>query len=62
MTYYRYHANGLPGYDSLNTIEKIIIDNPQTGAWKAVVVTKALPMSGNQLFSLVITSGGTVSY
>jgi len=52
----------LRGYDTINTVEKIIIPNPVTGTWKAVVVAKALPASGNQLFSLVITSAGTVSY
>jgi hypothetical protein len=44
----------------LNNNERIIISNPQTGSWQVIIKTAALPVSGNQLFSLLVTCGGKV--
>jgi hypothetical protein len=54
--------NLLSGPDTVNTVEKIKIANPTVGRWKISVSANALPVQGRQLFSLVITSNGTVSY
>jgi hypothetical protein len=48
--------------DTVNNLERIVIKSPATGAWKVNVHAKALPVTGNQLFALVITSRGQVSY
>jgi len=47
--------------DCVNNNERISISNPETGAWLVSISTAALPYSGSQAFSLVITSIGSVT-
>jgi hypothetical protein len=56
----RFYPNGKTSADRVNTVEKVSVSNPQTGNWQLVISTNALPKTGNQLFSLVITSAGKV--
>ena len=48
--------------DRVNNNEKLLITNPQTGVWQVTVKANALPYgSGQQYFSIVITSQGGVT-
>ena len=49
------------GPDKINNNEQIFVGNPRAGQWTVTVSTKALPYSGQQHFSIVITSNGEVS-
>ena len=54
-----YYSNNGNGLDSVNNNEKVIIDGPNVGIWSIIVKAKVLPY-GSQLFSIVITSSGSV--
>lgn len=56
----KYFSNNLSGLDSINNNEKVIVMNPDVGTWSIIIKTKALPY-GSQLFSLSITSSGSVT-
>lgn len=53
-----YYGNGGKGYDVINVNEQIYIPKPVVGLWKVKVFANALPKSGYQTFSIVITCGG----
>jgi len=56
----KYYSNNGQCLDNVNNNEKIVVENPEAGVWSIVIKTKSLPY-GSQLFSLVVTSGGTVT-
>ena len=47
--------------DSKNNVEQITVLTPIQGMWMIAVSAKALPYSGSQKFSIVVTSLGTVT-
>ena len=53
------YSNNGDGLDDVNNNERIVVVNPETGLWSIIVTTKSLPY-GSQLFSISITSGGSV--
>eukprot|EP00981_Chlorochromonas_danica_P002933 scaffold600_cov193-Ochromonas_danica.AAC.9 len=57
-----YYPNNKVSKDSVNTLERVSVENPGSGVWKVNVHCNTLPFAGNQLFSIVITSMGAVSY
>lgn len=57
----KYGGNGERDGDEVNVNEQVYVQSPPKGAWKVTVKADALPVSGKQKFSLVITSGGTCS-
>ena len=56
----KYYSNNGQCLDNVNNNEKIVVENPEAGVWSIVIKTKSLPY-GSQLFSLVVTSGGTIT-
>ncbi len=42
--------------DSVNTNEQVNVESPESGNWQIFVISNALPYSGYQKFSIVITS------
>jgi hypothetical protein len=44
--------------DDVNNNERIVIQNPVKGKYKAIVKAKALPVGGHQRFAFVLTYGG----
>jgi hypothetical protein len=44
----------------VNNNEQVYIAKPTAGIWTVKVASQALPYSGTQLFSIVITSAGPV--
>lgn len=56
----KYYGNNRNGFDTLNNNEQITVDNPTIGTWKVSVLSKSLPVTGSQKYSLVITSRGMV--
>ena len=55
----KYYSNNGQCLDNVNNNEKIVVENPEAGVWSIVIKTKSLPY-GSQLFSISITSGGSV--
>ena len=56
------YPNGRGDRDFLNTVERVVVDNPQEGAYTVTVSSHSLPVTGSQCFALVITSRGAVIY
>lgn len=52
-----YHGNGILG-DEYNPVERIVITDPEPGAYKVQVTAKELVGTGQQAYSIVITSIG----
>lgn len=57
-----YYPNNRPSVDVVNTLERVRVQSPATGTWTVDIRCKSLPFAGNQLFAVVITSKGQVSY
>mmetsp|Transcript_17782 Transcript_17782/g.16049 ORF Transcript_17782/g.16049 Transcript_17782/m.16049 type:complete len:172 (-) Transcript_17782:92-607(-) len=55
------YSNGGSSLDHLNNNEKIDIYGPLIGTYQISVSSNALPVTGSQLYSIVITCGGTIS-
>ena len=56
----RYYGNGKQSYDTVNNNEQVFVKKPEAGRWQIAVFANALPYSGSQLYSIVITCGGTI--
>ena len=54
-------GDGKGNFDSLNNNEQVYIATPVLGQYEIVVIANALPYSGSQLFSIVVTcAAGTI--
>ena len=56
-----YYGNGGNRPDTLNNNEQVFVASPDTGDWTVTVSSAALPFSGNQAFSIVVTCTGTTN-
>ena len=54
-------GDGKGNFDSLNNNEQVYVGTPVLGQYEIVVIANALPYSGSQLFSIVVTcAAGTI--
>jgi len=52
-------GNGGSTADTLNTVEQVLVDGPELGAWTVIVSSQALVTANSQTFSLVATLIGS---